>query len=498
MKFDITREPLRRIKTDVIVVPVTKGLKGSAFAAADRESRGRLLAIVKEDRFEAGEDDLLFIHPMPGCQSPRMLLVGLGKKDRIDGPALRRAAAVGAREITRRKLRTMALALPLEDGPDHGALVRAAVEGARLGSYVFSRYIGSPKDKSKETKSVVLATPTHLKADLSSLKPDILRGIASAEAVILARDLINEPANELGPDLFSERASALGRECGFGVKVMKKADLEKEGMRLLLAVGQGSSREPRFLHLATKPGSKIAKPRRIALVGKGITFDAGGLSIKTSSGMQNMKTDMAGAGVVLAAVAAASRLGIGHEIHGLIPLADNIPSGTSIRPGDIIRSRGGKYVEIMDTDAEGRLILADALSYAADLKPDLLIDLATLTGACVVALGPYTAGLFSTDDRLAESILQAGKETGEPFWRLPLLQELRKELQSSVADLKNIGSRWGGAITAALFLKEFAGKNPWAHLDIAGPASLEKPLGQHPKGATGFGVLTLLRLLETL
>jgi leucyl aminopeptidase len=315
--------------------------------------------------------------------------------------------------------------------------------------------------------------------------------------VNLARDLVNCPANDLTATDLANVSAAEAKAAGVVCKVYDKKAIERLGMPLLLAVNRGSTEEPRFVHLAYLPKASRRVPR-VVFVGKGLTFDSGGLCLKTADQMAEMKIDMGGAAVTLGAVLAAARLGLPIEVHGLIASTDNMNGGNAYRPGDVFPSRDGKTVEIINTDAEGRLVLADALAYARELKPTYIVDHATLTGACMVALGNYRAGLFSNDDELRTRYQAAAERVGEAFWHMPLDESLRDQLKSPIADLKHTGTRYGGAITAALFLREFVGKSRWVHLDIAGPVHLDKPHGIHPKGATGFGVRTAVAFLEAL
>jgi len=415
-------------------------------------------------------------------------LVGLGRRGAAGASSLlalgTRAARLG-RDVGARS----ALLVP----PTHATFgdVGLAVRGAVLGSYSFDRYKSDKGAKRPLAKVVVYVED---KRALPRLRPILERAGVVARAVMLARDLVNEPAIELTPEVLAERARRIARAVGVRARVLEPAELEKRGMRLLLGVGAGSVHPPRLVHLSYAPrGARRAGPA-VVLVGKGITFDSGGLSLKASANMEDMKADMAGAATVLATLTALSELGAPVEVHGVLALAENMPSGAAIRPGDVFVSAAGKSVEVVNTDAEGRLVLADALHYAGGLSPKRIIDIATLTGACVVALGPYTTGLFATDDALAADVLAAAARAGESVWRMPLVRELRDQLKSDVADMKNTGAREGGAITAALFLREFAGKTPWAHLDIAGPA-LAKGNGAEGKGASGVGVATLVELL---
>jgi leucyl aminopeptidase len=319
------------------------------------------------------------------------------------------------------------------------------------------------------------------------------RGEVFAGATALARDLVNMPANEVHPTHLARVAAQIAKEARLRLRVWEGTDCQKMGMGAFLAVAAGSEQPPKFIHLTYTPG----RPRRrVALVGKGITFDAGGLDLKTPESMLRMKDDMSGAAAVLAVMKALPALAAPVEVHGLIAATENMPSGAALRPGDVLRAMNGTTIEVGNTDAEGRLTLADALCYAnTRVKPDEVIDVATLTGACVVALGPLCAGLFASDQALATRLLAAADQAGEPLWQLPLIDEYREHLKSEVADLNNVGPRGGGAITAGLFLKEFAGTTPWAHLDIAGPAFSEKDLPLAPKGGTGAAVRTLLSYL---
>jgi leucyl aminopeptidase len=307
---------------------------------------------------------------------------------------------------------------------------------------------------------------------------------------------VNEPPSVATARFIGETAQRLCRGRGLSTEVWNKKKIEAMKLNGLLAVNRGSVDEPRFIVIRYRPPVKAKK--RVALIGKGITFDSGGLSLKSGKGMETMKLDMAGGAAIIGAMSRLPEVEPAVEVTGYIPTTDNLPSGSAQKPGDIIRYLNGKTIEVLNTDAEGRLILADGLALAAKEKPDCMINLATLTGACVVALGTEVAGLFSNDQPLAEALLRAGKETGEKLWQLPLVKEYRDEIKSSVADMKNIGGSYGGAITAALILQEFVDNIPWAHLDIAGPAFAEKEMLLSPKGGTGFGVRTLLRFLTSL
>jgi leucyl aminopeptidase len=366
----------------------------------------------------------------------------------------------------------------------------AAVEGAILGTYVFERYKREKSDKTVETLRVVTADGRQAREVTEGAR----RGEIFAQSTWLARDLINAPANDVHPTYVAEVAREIAREGKLKLKVLERDDCAKLGMGAFLGVAQGSEQPPKFIHLTYTPSGRATK--RVAVVGKGITFDSGGLDLKSAEGMSRMKNDMSGAAAVLGIMKALPKLGAKVEVHGLIAATENMPSGSAIRPGDILRAMNGTTIEIGNTDAEGRLTIADALCYAAKvIEPQEMIDMATLTGACVVALGALCSGLMANDQRLADRLLAASRAAGERVWQLPLIEEYKEQFKSDVADLNNTGGRNGGAITAGLFIKEFVGAIPWAHLDIAGPAFIDRdsPLG--PKGATGVAVRTILTYL---
>jgi leucyl aminopeptidase len=320
-------------------------------------------------------------------------------------------------------------------------------------------------------------------------------GETCARATWVARDLVNAPANEVHPTHLAEVAETIARPPRLSVKILDRAECEELGMGAFLGVAKGSAQPPKFIHLTYRPSGRPTK--RVAIIGKGITFDAGGLDLKSAEGMLRMKDDMSGAAAVLGIMRALPILKPKVEVHGLIAATENMPSGTAFRPGDVLRAMNGTTIEIGNTDAEGRLTLADVLSYAVQtIKPDEMVDLATLTGACVVALGPLCSGLMTNRQGLANRLLAAAGAAGERVWQLPLLEEYREHLKSDVADLNNVGPRGGGAITAGLFLKEFAAGVPWVHLDIAGPAYVEKDGPLTTKGGTGVGVRTILTYLS--
>jgi leucyl aminopeptidase len=423
----------------------------------------------------------------PGSDGRLVVALGLGPSDEVTTAVFRKAAAALARAASRQERVATTLLGDVPGGLDVAAVAGAVAEGAVLGAYRFTALKSDPEGSSIVRFDVVGEGGEPVVAALAE-------GVAVAEAVCVARDLVNQPGGDLTPTAFAERATALGEAGGFRVEVLDKGAIEDEKMGGLLGVNRGSDEEPRFVKLAWEPDDARAT---VALVGKGITFDSGGLSLKTADGMIGMKCDMAGAAAVLAAFSALDRLKPPVRVLGYLPLTDNMPGGDATRVGDVLRIRNGTTVEVLNTDAEGRLVLADGLAAASEDRPDAIVDLATLTGACMVALGTRIAGLMGNDEAFVGQVQAAADNAGERVWPLPLPDDMRKSLDSEVADLKNIASgRYGGALVAGVFLQEFVeAGTPWAHLDIAGPADAQDEDVETRKGGTGFGVRTLLRLL---
>lgn len=412
-----------------------------------------------------------------------LVVVGLGGADALDDRSLRRAAAGASRAVARYAV--VATTLLADAGRVDAGGARALAEGFALGAYRFGEYKSEFEPHRLEAVRVLAAG--------AGVTDGLARGARIAEAVNVARDLVNEPGGSLTPGALADRAAELAAAAGVTIEVRDKAGIEGAGLGGLLGVNRGSFHEPRFIRMEHHPDGATA---HVVLVGKGITFDAGGLSIKTADGMVGMHGDMGGGAAVIATMSAVADLVPDVRVTGLVPATDNMLGPDATRPGDVLTIADGTTVEVLNTDAEGRLVLADGLALARREAPDAIIDLATLTGACMVALGPRIAGLMSNDDALAARLEVAADDAGERVWRLPLPEDLAKDLESPVADLKNIGKRYGGALTAGLFLQHFVGEGvPWAHLDIAGPAWLEDADGENPKHATGFGVRTLLEFL---
>ncbi|NND02027.1 MAG: leucyl aminopeptidase [Acidimicrobiia bacterium] len=416
-----------------------------------------------------------------GDDMPFTAVMVLGLGEEVSSESLRKAAGRAARASKEFESAVTTLHLVDIDGA-----AEAVAFGALAGMYKFEAF----KSESKPTnlESFVLA------GDGGGGQAALDRGVALARGVFLARDLVNYPAHAKPPEMLAARAGEVAAEHGLDIKIYDEQEIVAERFGGLVAVSSGAANPPRMVVLDYTPEGAT---KQLTLVGKGIVFDSGGLSIKPASGMEDMKTDMAGAATVMGAIQAIADLGIDVRVRAIMPFTENVISGNAMRPGDVFTARNGKTVEVLNTDAEGRLILADGLSLAAESDNDLVIDVATLTGAAKVALGLDMAAVFGTDDA-REMVRDAGEAAGEMLWPMPLHDAYRSALDSNVADLKNIGDRWGGAITAALFLREFAGDGEWAHLDIAGPARAPKSTAYTPKGASGFGVRTLVVVAESL
>jgi len=417
-----------------------------------------------------------------------VVAVGLGSKDTATAATYRRAGAALAQANSHRKRVATTLLADVPEDLDHAEAARALAEGVVLASYRFTAYKSDPKPVALERVVVVDEGGRTTTAALTT-------GQAVADAVCVARDLVNEPGGSLTPSVFAERAVNLGREHEFAVRVRDERAIKRARLGGLLGVNRGSTEPARFVELSWSP---VRPKATVALVGKGITFDSGGLSLKTTEGMKTMKGDMGGAAAVLATFCALAAVRPQVKVLGYLPLTDNMPGGDATRVGDVLRIRNGTTVEVLNTDAEGRLVLADALVMAADARPTAIVDIATLTGAAKVALGDKMAALMGNDDELITQVRAAADAAGEMVWHLPLPEYLRPKLDSEVADLKNVGGRDGGALVAGLFLKEFVPAGmPWVHLDIAGPAESSENDGELRKGGTGFGVRTLVNLLES-
>jgi leucyl aminopeptidase len=444
--------------------------------------------------FSAEKGQSVTLYDPPGLCCKRAILYGLGKIDKVDGEGLRRFAGSCVKRLMDNGLPELTLATPAAAplGLEKAQIYTALMEGALLANHRFDAY--RAKKGKKPLKRIQLdASPGEVKR----FSPLAAQTAIVCAAVHQAREWVSMPANDKRPQELADKMTAAARKAKLKVQVMRETALSQKGFGALLAVGQGSTSPPRLVVLSYNPPKAT---KTIALVGKGVTFDTGGTNLKPTSGLGDMKTDMAGSAAVAATLVAVARLKPKARVIGLLPLAENMLSGSAVRPGDIITAYSGKTIEIGNTDAEGRLILADAMAYAIDtFKPDTVIDMATLTGACVVALGEKLAALFTADEALQEALLAASRRTHERCWPMPLPEDYKELLKSDLADTSNMSStRWGGAITAALFLQQFVGETQWAHIDIAGPASSKKESAYCGPGGTGFGVRLLTDFIMNL
>jgi leucyl aminopeptidase len=485
-RFTYSTESPVDVEADVLVLPIFEGPEPGPGVRDVKDID--LLQAYKDAKLTGKRGEVLRVPSLDAVEANGILLLGIGKKADATPDALRRAIGKVAPALA--KQRRVATTLPQVLPRAADAALQATAEGLLLGSYRFDRYKSNANGNRPVLEQVTLLGSG--RSDARAAKRSLDRAQVISESVEWARDLVNTPALEATPDYLAKEAQRMAKETGLRVKIWKKAELERGGMGGILGVGRGSVNEPRMIELEYNGGGRGAP---IAISGKGITFDSGGLSIKDAKNMETMKCDMAGAAAMLATMRTIALLKPRVNVIAAIPSSENLPSGSSIRPGDILRHRGGKTSEVLNTDAEGRLVLADSLAYLAEKKPRVIIDAATLTGACMVALGDQITGVMGNDERLIDDLIEAGDRVGEPMWELPLYREYKSQIESNVADVKNIGERWGGAITAALFLVEFVGDIPWAHLDIAGPAFTERGGDYTPKGGTGVPVRTMVEYI---
>ncbi len=488
-------EPIRRQPAEVEAEWLALGVfEGDAEPpdAVRGTPLGDLLApllAAKEVPAEPGATTPLF--GVAGLTAGAVVVFGLGPRDKFSAGEAFTAGVAVARRLSGKARGVVAVVVP--EAADPAGVASALTEGLVVGVRGPDLRKSEPARHPFETLRVVLPADGRGDADPVALEQAVRRGTIVGESVNLARDLANTPPAEKAPARLAARARAVAASAGVGVEVWDRGRIEAERFGGLIGVAAGSDEPPAFVTLDYRRGGDGPT---LALVGKGVTFDSGGLSLKPSASMEDMKADMTGAAVVLATVSAVARLGLPVNLRGYLVLTENMTGGKALKLGDVLTMRNGKTVEVLNTDAEGRLILADALSYAAEAKPDRMLDLATLTGACVVALGTKVAGLFANDDPLAQDVLDACRKTGERAWRLPLDADYLEPMKSRVADLKNVGEKWGGAITAAKFLEQFVGETPWVHLDIAGPSWADTDSATRDAGGTGCFVRTLVALVE--
>jgi leucyl aminopeptidase len=449
---------------------------------------GSIAKMIESKEIKGSAGEVTGIHSLGRLAAARVFVAGLGKKSRFSSESLRRASGSALKALRKAGVATATVELPISEQSPAPELARAVVEGMALSAYSFNRYFSGDRPELKLESVTIVAT------NGDGLEHYVRVAEAMAAGANYARDLVNEPPNALNPEELANRARSLAAETGLIVEVFEPEELERRGMGAILAVGRGSHNPPRLIALHFH-GDPERKHPTLGLVGKGITFDTGGISLKPGADMHIMKSDMGGAAAMIGAMHIIANLRPELNVTMLVATAENMPDGNAYRPGDIVRAMNGKTIEIQNTDAEGRLVLADALSYAVELKLSPIIDAATLTGACSVALGPWYSGLFANDDSVRDRLLTAAKTTGERLWPMPLDPDFRPLLDSSCADMRNIGGREGGAITAAMFLAEFAGDQPWIHLDIAPTAFADTDSDYYAKGlGTGHPARSLAQL----
>ena len=483
-------------EADLLALPVFEGEaldRGGPLAALDRRLSGHLAAAARAEDFGGRPGTALSLHTLGRLPAARLLAVGMGGRRGAEAlEALRMAAGVAGRAAGEAGARTLALALPA--GLDPGPAARAAGEGALLGAYRFDRYLSRRKEHLPER--VLLLLPRGQERS-GAVREEAHLAAVTASAVAWARDLVNEPPATCTPSHLARAARELAREAGLRCRVRGPREIAALRMGMFLGVTRGSSEEPRLVEVSWTPRGAAARKPPLVLVGKAITFDSGGLSLKPTESMVTMNSDMAGAAAAVGAMRVVAELEPPFPVHAVFGACENMPGGRAYKPSDVLRACNGKTVQVANTDAEGRLVLGDVLAWAAEaLRPAAMVDVATLTAACVVALGNFTVGAMGPDGPVMEAVLAAARRSGEDLWRLPLTEALRDNLKSDVADLKNTGERWGGALAAGLFLREFTGGVPWAHLDIAGPSHAAKERGYWSKGGTGVPLRTLVELVR--
>jgi leucyl aminopeptidase len=499
MKVYLKKDSIERHKTGCLVVGAFEGKKPEGLAKViDKRLNGLISKLFKDKDFEGKPKQTRLIYTQGKLPAERVLLVGLGKEKDFTIEKLRQASGSSSRAVKDLGLKKFSTSLanppsipPLEKGGKGSyEIAKAVTEGTILSLYDFTEYRTEKREEIKRVDEIAIL----IEKENREIKKGLDDGIKISEAVYLARDMINHPSNTATPTYLSEQAKRVAKKSGIKCRILEKADMQRLKMGALLAVARGSDEPPKFIIMEYNGGKKGGPP--VMFVGKGLTFDSGGISIKPSEKMEEMKHDMAGGAAAISAIKAAADLKLPVNVVSLIPATENMPSGKADKPGDVVKAMSGKTIEVISTDAEGRMILADALTYGERYKPKAVIDLATLTGACIIALGYHATGLLGNDKDLIEAIKKAGEKSGERVWELPLWEEYEEQNKSDIADVKNVGGRPAGTITAAAFLKKFADKFKWAHLDIAGTVWEYNGKPYVPKGAVGVGVRLLVEYLR--
>ena len=497
MEIKVTAGDITNTRSDVIVLDYfedSEKLEGD-LEMADRALGGVISQLISKGEIKGKFKEITLLYTLGKLLSPKLVILGLGKKSDLNLDKIRTAVAEVCKNLRQKspeRIDAMAHGVDIT-GINLEDVGQAICEGALLGTYTFRKHISkAPEYREIQLLNIMVGD----NRDTAAIERGCHKGLIISEAVALVRDMVNEPANVVTPSAMAEIAGQQAQKYNLDIKVIDREEMRAMGMGGLLGVSQGSQQPPKFIVL--KYRGREDNEIDIALIGKGITFDSGGISIKPSEHMGDMKGDMAGGASVIGAISAIAQLKPKINVAAIVPATENMPSGTAMRPGDIISIMNGKSVEIISTDAEGRLILADAVSYATKMGASKIVDIATLTGACRIALGDICTGLFGNNQELIDRIIAAGKEAGECVWPMPMNEEYKELNKSDVADIKNTGGRYGGAITGAWFIGEFAEGTPWAHLDIAGTSMTDKDKGYQVKGATGIPVRTLINLVLDL
>lgn len=496
MKVELKAQDLLCYEGDGLIVNLFEGVMhpDGATGAVDRALGGSVTAAIRRQEFKGKLHERLLLHTSEQLPVSLVLVVGLGTQEEFTLDRARSASAEAMRALRAVGVRSVASIVHGAGigGLEAGQAACAVTEGGILGLYRFDKYRQLEENGKRDIQMLTLLEREQ--ANIPAMREGMRRGRILAEAVCFARDLVNEPANTLTPSELAARAKKMVSGLGLTIKILERADMKRLGMGALLGVAQGSHEPPKLIWVRYKGNKVKGTGPHLGLVGKGVTFDAGGISIKPSEGMEAMKGDMAGGAAVLAAIQGIAALKLPVDVTAIVPAIENLPSGTAQRPGDIVKAMNGKTIEIINTDAEGRLILADALCYACDKGLTHLVDVATLTGACIIALGSVRTGAFSNDAELMRQVKQASGWAGEKVWEMPLDDEYGEQIKSDCADMKNVGGKKAGPITGAKLLAHFVGKTPWVHLDIAGTSQAEKDQGYQAKGGTGVMVRTLIYL----
>ncbi len=494
MKVEVSSSPFKDLDVQSLAIAVFKDEKADEgfFKQLNELTRGLVGSVVSSDEMKGKEGEIAYLHlvGVEGIKAQRLLLIGVGEREQYGSAQISQLGGTAARVLRGKNVKTVAI-VPRADS-DVATIASNVIQGAVTGLFEPDKYRTTEKEK-RELDRVIVSVED---ADEKDLKRGAERGRIIGESVNFTRELANEPGGHLTPTDMANRARDMAKEFGLSIDVLDQARMEKEGMGSLLSVARGSDEPPQLIVLRYTPSKPRGSEGLLTFVGKGITFDSGGISLKPGENMELMKYDMTGGATVLGVMRAVAQLKPSISVLGVVPCSENMPSGKATKPGDVVQAMTGKTIEVINTDAEGRLVLADAIAYAKKLGGTRIVDMATLTGAVSIALGDVNTAVLGTDQELIDEIIGAGKEVGEKFWQLPLDKEYSRQIKSDIADIKNVGGRKAGTITAAAFLKEFADGVSWAHLDIAGTAWGDEAKPYRSKGPTGIAVRTLIRLVD--